>query len=101
MEKCYREWADRADVLPWPISPGAWKFPGMQRAGTFYMRDRHGHKIAAVGSKPMSKNHGGPSHQCNSVSLCVSIAPSTKNTSRYVPDAWNWPVSSRPSQTNW
>ena len=45
MEKRYREWADRADVLPWPINPGAWRFPGMHRDGTFYMRGRHGHMV--------------------------------------------------------
>ena len=45
MEKRYREWADRADVLPWPINPGAWKFPGMNRDGTFYMRGQHGHMV--------------------------------------------------------
>ena len=45
IEKRYREWADRADVLPWPINPGAWKFPGMNWEGTFYMRGRHGHMV--------------------------------------------------------
>lgn len=45
MEQRYREWADRADVLPWPINPDTWKFPGMNRDGTFYMRGRHGHMI--------------------------------------------------------
>ena len=45
MEQHYREWADRADVLPWPINPDTWKFAGMNRDGTFYMRGRHGHMV--------------------------------------------------------
>ncbi|MXY82944.1 MAG: arylsulfatase [Gemmatimonadetes bacterium] len=45
MEQHYREWADRADVLPWPINPGARRFPGMNQEGTFYMRGQHGHMV--------------------------------------------------------
>ena len=45
MEQRYCEWADRADVLPWPINPDTWKFPGMNQDGTFYMRGRHGHMV--------------------------------------------------------
>ena len=45
MEQRYREWANRADVLPWPINSGAWRFPGMRPDGTFYMRGQHGHMV--------------------------------------------------------
>jgi len=45
MARLYREWAARCEVLPWPISAGEWKFPGMRADGTFYMRGKHGHMI--------------------------------------------------------
>ena len=45
MAKLYQDWAEYSDVLPWPPSPGQWKFPGMRPDGTFFMRGQHGHMI--------------------------------------------------------
>ena len=45
MVRLYLEWAERCDVLPWPIKPGEWNFPGMRADGSFHMRGLHGHMI--------------------------------------------------------
>ncbi len=48
---------------------------------------------------PMPGDHAGS--QCSKVSLWLSGVPSTETTNRYVPEAWDRPSWSSPSQTNW
>lgn len=45
LARLHDEWAERCDVLPWPPSPGRWKFTGMNPDGSFRMRGKHGHVI--------------------------------------------------------